>query len=76
MTVVSADVLDKTGAYPAEPNVLRKMKSKKKEENKNIRENKVCKNVILLYYKQQMSSSDYKERRQPTTLLWADLTQY
>lgn len=30
MTVVSADVLDKTGAYPAEPNVLRKMKSKKK----------------------------------------------
>lgn len=76
MTVVSVDVLDKTGACLAEPNVLKEMKSKKKEENKNRRENKVCKNVILLYYKQQMSPSDYKERRQPTTLLWADLTQY
>lgn len=38
--------------------------------------NKVHENVLLPYYKQQMSSFDHEERRQPTTLLWADLTQY
>lgn len=30
MTIASVDVLDKTGACPAEPNVLKEMKSKKK----------------------------------------------
>lgn len=38
MTVVSVDVLGKTGACPAEPNVLREMKNKKKRRKTRTEE--------------------------------------